>query len=151
MQSRRAGRCLGLKQDWQVTRQAMERPLFFLFYLSCWRALYLVSFSKISPSAELAAHVWNSAHPKEAQPRAAVQSPSSHDHQMSLSHGICVPSLKINTTQINGVLTIVTSPDPHADVTMLESTATRSAGCSFKEALDTQVTGRNGGKVLRNG
>lgn len=61
---------------------------------------------------------------------------------MSLPHGICVPSLKINTTQINEILTVVTNPDPHADVTVLESTATRSAGCNFKEAPDTQVTPR---------
>jgi len=40
------------------------------------------------------------------------------------------------------VLTIVTNPDPHANVTVLESTATRSADCNFTEALDTQGTQR---------
>lgn len=100
------------------------------------------SFQNFSLTASIYWHILNSACLKAAQPQAAAWSLSSHDHQMSLSHGICVPSLKINTTQINEVLTVVTNPDPHADVTVLESTATRSAGCNFKEAPDTQVTQR---------
>lgn len=142
MQSRRAGRCLGLKQDWQVTRKTRKRPLFFMFSLSCWRALYLSSLQNFSLS-------WIGSACAEFRLLKRSSATSSCSVTLftwsldeSVSHGICVPSLKINTTQINEVLIIVTNPDPHADVTMLESTATRSAGCNFKEALDTQVTQR---------
>lgn len=38
-----------LKQDWQVTRKTIEKPLFFMFSLSCWRALSGVFLRKFLP------------------------------------------------------------------------------------------------------
>lgn len=120
-------------------RKTIEKSLFSMFPVSCWR---VSSFQNFSLTASIHWHILNSACQKAAQTHAAAWSFSSHDHQMSLSHGICVPSLKINSTQTNEALTVVTNPDPHTDASVLESTATRSAGCNFKEAPDTQVTQR---------
>lgn len=99
----------------------------------------------------------NSSRPKPAQPRAAPWSPSSHDPRMSLSlslsHGICVPSLKINTTRTNEVLTIVTTPAPMR--LRLSQQLQRSARLRFRRGprhpaySKEENTSRNGWEVLR--
>lgn len=53
-------------------------------------------------------------------------------------------------------MTIVTIPDPQADVTVPESTATGSAGCNFRGSkhpgyAEGEKTSRNGRQLLRNG
>lgn len=145
MQSRRAGRCLGLKQDWQVTRKTIERPLFFMFSLSRWRALYLVS------SLQNFSLSWTGGACAEfISPQTSSATSSSlvtlftwsldESLPLSLSHGSCVLSLKINTTRTNKVSIVVTTPTPMW--LRLSQQLQRSAGCDFGEALDTQLTPR---------
>lgn len=135
MQSRRAGRCLGLKQDWQVTRKTIERPLFFMFSLSRWRALHLVSSLQnfalsgtggacaefISPQTSSATSsslvtlfTWS---PDESLP-------------LSLSRNLCpIFKNKYNTNKRS----LDYSHHPRTDATTLESTTTKISKAAISE------------------